>query len=165
MLRAEVIKMVSKTDMLVAANLRQDARIKLTELSRRTGIPVSTLFDRMRDLGRLGVTRLCAMLDFRKLGFGTCATILFRVNKEKRTELKNFLMKSFCVNSLMRINNGYDFMAECVFRDMRELEEFCEKLEQSYGVRGKEIHFVIDDLKREMFFSEPSYVQGVVAHG
>ncbi len=157
--------MVSKTNMTIAANLRQNARIKLTELSRRTGVPVSTLFDRIHDLGSLGVTRLCAMLDFKKLGFGTCATILFKVSKEKRTDLKNFLMRSFCVNSLMRINNGYDFMAECVFRDMRELEEFCENLEQNYGVRGKEIHFVIDDLKREMFFSEPSYVKGVVANG
>ncbi len=156
--------MVSKTDMMVAANLRQNARMKLTELSRRTGVPVSTLFDRMHDLGGIGVTRLCAMLDFRKLGFNTCATILFKVSKDKRTELKNCLMKSFCVNSLMRVNNGYDFMAECIFRDMRELEEFCERLEQNYGVRGKEIHFVIEDLKRERFFSDPSFVKEVVAN-
>ncbi|MEM2915901.1 MAG: Lrp/AsnC family transcriptional regulator [Candidatus Woesearchaeota archaeon] len=152
--------MASKKDLLITGILRQNARIKLTELSRRTGIPVSTLFDRLHDLNSLGVTRLCAILDFRKLGFNTCATILLKAAKEKRTELKNFLMKSFCVNSLMRINNGYDFMAECIFCDMRELEEFCEKLEQDYGVRDKEIHFVIDDLKREMFLSDPLLVKG-----
>jgi hypothetical protein len=48
---------------------------------------------------------------------------------------------------------------------MRELEEFCENLEQAYGVRGKELHFVIEELKREGFLSEPSLVRQVVKDG
>ncbi len=157
--------MVSKKELLIVANLRKNARVKLTELSRRTGLPVSTLFDRVHNLCDLGITRLSALLDFPAMGFGTCATILLKVAKEKRDELREHLIVAHSVNSLMRVNNGYDFMAECVFRDMRELEEFCENLEQAYGVRGKELHFVIEELKREGFLSEPSLVRQVVKDG
>ncbi|MEM4246725.1 MAG: Lrp/AsnC family transcriptional regulator [Candidatus Woesearchaeota archaeon] len=149
----------------ITAHLRQDARIKLSKLSRLTGIPVSTLFDRIHSPDSIGIKRLSALLDFQKLGFNTCATIMFKVLKEKRDQLKEHLLCSTNVNSLMRINNGYDFMAECVFRDMRELEEFCEKLEQSYGVKTKEVHFIVEELKRESFLSDPSLAGQVMGYG
>ena len=37
-------------DMKMIAHLRQDARMPLTKMSRRTGIPVSTIFDRLKSL-------------------------------------------------------------------------------------------------------------------
>jgi DNA-binding Lrp family transcriptional regulator len=146
----------------VAALFRQNGRMKLSRMSRSTGIAVSTLFDWVRNPAALGIRRFCALVDFPSLGFFTCATILFKADKEKREELKKYLLKSQSVNSLMRINNGYDFLAECVFRDMRELEEFCELLERQYKVRGKEVHFTVEELKREDFFSDPKFaVRGV----
>lgn len=154
--------MIEKKELMIAAHLRRNARMKLTELSRRVGLPVSTLFDRVHNLNELGIKKLTALLDFPAVGFGTCATILFKVHSGKRDELRNYLLKALPVNSLMRVNNGYDFMAECVFQGMRELEEFCEKLETSYGVRGKEVHFVIEELKREGFLSDPSHITEVV---
>jgi DNA-binding Lrp family transcriptional regulator len=154
--------MVSEKELVIVASLRKNARVKLTELSRSTGLAVSTLFDRVHKLRDLGVTRLSALLDFPRLGFGTCATMLFKVVGGKRDKLKGYLLGSVHVNSLARINNGYDFMAECVFRNMRELEEFCEKLERDYGLRGKEVHFVIEELKREGFLSDLAQVKLLV---
>lgn len=153
---------MEKTGLMIVANLRRNARMKLTELSRRTGLPVSTLFDRIHNMGDLGITRMSALLNFQKLGFGTCATLLLKVISGKRDELREHLLAAIPVNSLMRVNNGYDFMAECIFRDMRELEEFCERLEKFYGVRSKEIHFVIEELKRESFLSDQSVVKEVL---
>jgi DNA-binding Lrp family transcriptional regulator len=155
----EVIPMIPEKDAAIVSNLRKNGRMKLTELSRRTGLPVSTLFDRVRFLNELGIKRISALLDFPLLGFGTCATIFFKVISGKKDDLKEHLLCSSSVNSLMRVNNGYDFMAECVFKDMRGLEEFCENAEQFHGVRGKEVHFVIEELKREGFLPE------VVKHG
>lgn len=147
---------VSKEDLAVVSLLRQNARITLTRLARSTGIPVSTLFDRVHDLSGLGITRLTALLDFSALGFATRATLLLKAGKDKRDALKAYLLKASCVNSLVRVNNGYDFMAECVFRDLRELEELCEHLEQKYGVKHPEAHFVIEELKREAFLVGPA---------
>lgn len=154
--------MIPKKDIEIAAHLRQNARVKLTVLSRMTGLPVSTLFDHVRMLEGLCITRLAALLDFRKLGFGTCATIFVKAAKDRRNELRKHLLCSMNVNSLMRVNNGYDFMAECVFRDMQGLEDFCEHLEHEHGVKSKEVHFVIEELKREGFLSDPSAVKKVM---
>ena len=42
------------------------------------------------------------------------------------------------------------------------VEEFCEKLEAEYGVKNKELHFIIEDLKREDFLGDPTRVQEVL---
>lgn len=144
--------------LLIAAFLRQNARIKLTQLSRKLGVPVSTLFDRVRTLPQLGVTRLSALLDFPRLGFTAQATMLLRAGQGKREPLRAFLLRAWPVNSLWRVNNGYDFLVECVFKNMRELEEFCERLEHAFGVRQKEVHYVVEELKREGFLSDPASV-------
>ncbi len=146
--------MLMKENLAIVAHLRQNARITLTALSRKVNMPVSTLFDRVRALKALGVTRLTALLDFPQLGYAVCVTLLLKAGKDKRDALGDYLLKAQSVNSLMRVNNGYDFLAECVFKDMRGLEEFCEKLERSFGVRDKEAHFIIDELKREAFLAE-----------
>ena len=157
--------MKPEKELSITAFLRQNARIKLSKLSRETGIPVSTLFDRIHTPDSIGIKKLSALLDFQKFGFNTCATILFKAAKDKKEELKECLMNSVFVNSLARINNGFDFMAECVFRNMKELEEFCERLEQLHGVKGKEIHFIVEELKREGFLSDPVQVMQVMGYG
>jgi len=153
--------MMDKEDTKIVAYLRENARIKLTQLARKTGMPVSTLFDRVHDLPGLGIVRLSALLDFSAIGFSTRATILMKAGKDRRDALREHLLKAQCVNTLARINNGYDFMAECVFRDLRELEEFCEKLEQAYGAKQREVHFVIEELKRESFLADPALLEAL----
>jgi DNA-binding Lrp family transcriptional regulator len=150
---------MDKHHRLLVAYLRKNARVKLTKLSRRMQVPVSTLFDRVRNLSTLGITRLTALLDFTALGFGTQATILIKAAAEKRDELRAYLLTSQSVNTLARVNNGYDFMAECIFRNMRELEEFSDRLVHRYGVRSKEVHFVVEELKREDVLSDPELVE------
>lgn len=146
----------------LVARLRQDARITLTALSRETGIPVSTLFDWMRSLPSLGVKRLSALLDFPALGLRTQATLLLKT--AKRDKLQKHLCCAESVNSLWRVNNGYDFLAECAFKDLRELEEFCDRLKRDYGVRSVETHLVIEELKREGTFMTLPKLQEVKNH-
>ena len=148
--------MIANNDLSIIACLRRDARIKLTTLARKTGLAVSTLFERIHDLESIGVTRLCALLDFSKLGYSVHAVMLVKVSRGKRDCLREYLLGVNCVNSLMRINHDYDFLLECVFKGLRELEEFCERLESIYGVREKELHFIVEDLKREGFLGNPA---------
>ena len=148
----EVIQMDKET-LSVITHLRANARTTLTRLARASGIPVSTLFDRVRNLQDFGITRCAALLDFQKLGYGAQATIFLKVAKEKRDELKQHLLNAAPVNCLWRVNNGYDFMVECIFRDLRDFEEFSDRLERKYGVKAKEMHFVVEELKREGFLA------------
>ena len=150
---------MTKNNVVIAAHLRQNCRTTLTALSRKTGISVSALFNRIRRPELIGVTRFSALVDFPALGFSTQATVLLKTVQEKRDALKVHLLKSHSVNSLMRVNNGYDFLAECVFRDLRGLEEFCDEIVKKYCVKAKEVHCVIEELKRESFLSDPALLE------
>jgi len=149
---------VKKKDALILSFLRLDARAPLTRLSRRTGLPVSTIFDRIKSSTGKVIKKHCSLLDFDKIGFSTCAHILLKASKEHKPDLVGFLNKSLFVNSFFKINNGWDFLVECVFRDMRSLEDFVEVLESDFGVVEKEIHYILDEYKRESFMDNPDLV-------
>jgi DNA-binding Lrp family transcriptional regulator len=157
--QSEVFRMQEIKPMDVVPHLRQNGRIKLTELSRKSGIPVSTLFDRMHKLEQFGIRRVTALLDFDALGFHVRAALLLKAGIGKRDELLAYLKNSPAVNNLSRINNGHDYIAECVFHDLRELEEFCERIECRFGVKKREVHLTIEELKREGFLALPLEVK------
>jgi len=68
-------------------------------------------------------------------------------------------MKSHEVNSLYRINNGYDFLLQCVFRNVKDLEDFLESLEQKYKIKSKNVWYVIDALKQETFLNDRTFLE------
>jgi hypothetical protein len=72
-------------------------------------------------------------------------------------------VKSLNVNSVYKINNGFHFLAECIFRDVKELEEFVDQIDERFSVRSKEVHYIIDDIKRESFLSQPDLIDLVIA--
>jgi DNA-binding Lrp family transcriptional regulator len=153
--------MIKKKDLVIASYMRQDSRMPLTRLSRETGMPVSTVFDRIKaGVGDL-ILRQTALLDFSKLGYNTRATVLIKVKKETKEQLKDCLMKSFNVNSLYKINNGYDFMADFIFRGVYELEGFVGMLDDKFDVKVKDIHYIIEDLKQESFLACPEMVDAL----
>ncbi|MBD3304652.1 hypothetical protein GF343_05940 [Candidatus Woesearchaeota archaeon] len=153
--------MFKKKDLILTAYLRQNSRASLTILSRKTGVPVSTIFDRLKS--SKVILKNTALLDFSKLGYSARTNILLRARKDKKEKLMEFLFKSFNVNSLYKVNNGYHFMAECIFRDIKELEDFLEMLDEKFAVKTKEVHYIIDELKKEAFLSQPELVDAVYA--
>lgn len=144
-------------ELLVISHLREDARMKLTLISKKTGIPISTIFDLLKRPSPI-TTRYTALLNFAELGFLTRAQIILKVGKQDREALEAFFMKHKAVNSVYRINNGFDYMIEGIFRDMKELEDFLETLDEAYTLKMKQVFYIIEDLKREAFLSNPSYL-------
>jgi DNA-binding Lrp family transcriptional regulator len=143
-----------ETSMLVLSCLRKNARERLTEISKKTNIPVSTIFEAVKKNNRL-VQKYTALVDFNSFGFSTRANIMLKVHKDDREPLKSFLEKHQNVNSVYRINNGYDFMAEAVFRNIGGFEEFVEKINDSFRIKDQKVFHVVEDIKRESFMSEP----------
>jgi DNA-binding Lrp family transcriptional regulator len=150
--------MPKKKDLIVMAYLRQNARIKLTTLSKLTKLPVSTIFDRIRMNEGSLIKKHVSLLDFAGLGFSTKANIMLRVAKQDKAGIREFLEKHQNVNSLLKINNGFDFFIEGIFRNINELEEFLERLDEKFSVKSKEVHYIIDDIRREAFMSDPNLV-------
>ncbi len=145
-------------DILLMMYFRKNARENLTKISRYTHIPVSTIFDKLRDFEKELIKKHTSIIDFKKLGFDIKVTMLFRINKDSRVEFREFLMTNENINSVSRINNGYDYMIEAVFRDMNDLQRFTEMLER-FRIEQKQELFVLEDLKRESFLSDEMHMK------
>jgi DNA-binding Lrp family transcriptional regulator len=137
--------------MVIINYLRQNAREKLATISRKTGIPVTTIHDQLK--ADTFVKKYTALLDFEKLGFNAKFLLAVAVSPADKDKLRDFFLKHYRVNSLYAINNGFDFLAEGIFEQIKEAEEFIGEVEQNFDIRGKQVHYVVKELKHEHFLS------------
>jgi len=142
-----------KNEMLLISYLRRNSREQLTDIGRKTGIPISTLFDMLGKTTKI-VKNTC-VLDFMSMGYSIRATIVLKVDVGQREDLKNFLLKHPNLNCLQKINNGYDFMLEVVYKELKDLEGFTDCLDKKFNIIEKKVYYVIEDIARERFLSDP----------
>ncbi|MFH1174340.1 MAG: Lrp/AsnC ligand binding domain-containing protein [archaeon] len=140
-------------DIQFIAELRKNARKSLTTISRKTQIPISTLFDRLKHHEKSFIIKHTTLLDFNKLGYGCVAMVVLKVDKEHRDAMRKALLAHDSVNSVYRINNGYDYLLEAVFHNVKELEEFLEELESKFLIVEKKTFYIIEHLARELFMN------------
>ncbi|MFH1065669.1 MAG: Lrp/AsnC family transcriptional regulator [Nanoarchaeota archaeon] len=146
---------MDKRELMIISSLRQNCRKSLTEMSRDTKIPISTIHEKMNVYNRTLIKKHTALIDFAKVGFNTRAKVLFKVEKDQRQKLQDFLDNCKNVNTLFKVNNGFDFMADMVFVHIKDLEDFIEMIEHKFKIINKETFYIIDALKTEEFLSSP----------
>ncbi len=148
--------MVTKKDLMVLSCLRQNARETLTQMSRRIKMPISTIYDRLKFQERDLIKRHTTLLDFSRLGFSTRVHMALRVERTGRQGVESYLRSHPHINSLYKINNGYDFLIECIFKHLKDLQEFVEDIEERFPVIEKQLFYIVEDIKREAFLADPS---------
>lgn len=150
---------IKDDELLLLTFLRLNAREKLTKISRKTGIPVSTLFERLRDFQGKVIKKNVALVDFQALGYSIKAHISLKIKREDRYKLLEYLNRNRSVNSVYRINNGYDVLIEAIFRDIKEAEIFIDNIEENFTIKAKNVYYIIEEVQREEFFNSPEYVK------
>ena len=150
-------------DLFVLAALREDARMSFAEMSKRTGIPQSTLFDRVRVNEGGIIKKHTSLIDFEKLGFGTIVKIAVKADKNDRAALQNFLISNRNINSVYRINNEFDFFFEGIFKNMNDLRCFKEEMISKFKLEAETMFYIIEELKREDFLSSIERVKAAEA--
>ncbi len=154
---------MQQQELLLMAHLRQNSRTSLTRLSRKTGMPVSTIFDKIKRREGNVIQKHISLINFSELGFSVKVSILLRVGKNQKNMATDFLKTIFNVNSLAKVNNGYDFLLEAIFHNLKELEEFFELLESKFVIKKKEVYYVVEELKKEEFMADPQLLPYVTA--
>lgn len=139
--------------MKIVCQFRQNARENLTTASKKLKIPISTIYDRLRKYQGNIITKHTALLDFNKLGYGIRVIMNFKVDSSCKKEFQSFLENHARVNSVYRISNDCDFIAEILFRNMCEIHDFSEELDRFKISEQKEYH-IVKDIKREGFMSQ-----------
>jgi DNA-binding Lrp family transcriptional regulator len=146
-------QVISDTDRAVLCRLRLDGRMKAQEIARRTAIPATTVYDKMRSHVKKGIVkRHVALLDFSKLGYGTHAMVLVHSDPDRRIQLKDYLSCHEKINSAYLVNTQNSFLIEAVCRSLPELNELIESIQREYGAECSVFH-VIDELRKEEFFA------------
>ncbi len=105
----------------------------------------------MRRLHKKGVVaKNSCLLNFRQLGYKVVYFVLKSQATAQNAQLAEFLAAHCSTNSLMRTNYDSDFLAECVFRDEKEVGEFIDGLSTRFQV-GIQMLNVIEEIKKENF--------------
>jgi len=140
-------------DFQILKHLRKNNRGTLTSISKSTGIPVTTVYDRIKMLDQNQIIKksVC-LLDFSKLGFHIKAHFALKV--KEREQFLEFISKQECLNSLYRINHGFDFLFEAIFKDMNETRAFSEFIEKNFTVLNRQFYYILEDLKQEEFLGK-----------
>ena len=142
---------MNKKTMKFISILRENSREKLTMISKKTNIPISTLFDILKELKGGIITKQTVLLDFNKLGYNTRAQVLIAVENGDQKMLKQHLICNTNINNIFKINSGWSFMVETVHKSVKDLDDFLENINQSFRITKQEIHYLIDEIKREGF--------------
>lgn len=144
---------LQKKDISLLKYLRNNSRATLTEISRHTKIPISTLYDRLKMHEKGLILKHTTLIDFSKMGYNTKVQLLLKAPREQKERLRSFLTYDDRINSVFRTTNDYDFIAEGLFTQPREVQKFIDSIEKEFELQNINTLFVVEDLKREGFGS------------
>lgn len=137
--------------------LRANARESLTKMSRRTGIPVSTIYERLKQFEKARIRKHTCLIDFPSIGYDLRIAVLVSCKPDKKQDVKSFVSKSHHVNNVLRVNNGFDYLVEAVFQNMAQVQSFLDKLD-TVGVRIRKELYVLDEIVREGFLASKEHL-------
>ena len=153
---------IDKKDLLIMTHLRKNSRMTLTEIARNCKSPISTVYEKLKNVKNNIIKKNTCIIDFNKLGFYARAKFVLQSHVNHKKDLLEYLMRHNNVNSVYKINNGYDFLFEGVFRNMKDLEEFLETLHVRFKAKKCDTYYIIEESKREEFMSDPDSLHLVI---
>ncbi len=154
---------IKKSDLMILSQLRTNSRQRLTQMSRLTTVPVSTIFDRIKQFDGDIIQRHTALIDFTQLGFNVRLNVIIKIPKEMRETAKQYLSKHRNVNTVYKVNSGYDFHIELIFKNIKESEDFLENMDEKLDIIDRQVYYIIDEIKKEAFFADPLFVDALVS--
>ena len=83
---------------------------------------------------------------------------------EREEKIRETLLKNKSINSCYKINNGYDYLVEGVFKEITHVQHFIEELETKLDIEEKQVFYILEDLRKEDFLSSPEYIKLVGEH-
>ena len=135
-------------DVQILTLLKENARIKASQISQIVGLSVSSVTERIRKLEKSEViTSYTAVIDQKKIG--NDVTALMEVSLEHPKFYDDFaemIAKTKCIVSCYYISGDFDFMLK-VLAPSEKLEEIHRTIKSFPGVSGTRTNVVLKSLK------------------
>ena len=145
---------LTERDRKLLRYLRTNSRASLTEISKHTKIPISTLFDRLKAQQGPLIKKHTTLVDFTELGYHTRVQFLLKVPRDQKDMVRKHLEFHDHVNSLYKLAHDYDFCVEGVFEHVGDVEAFITHITTNFTVEDYKTYYLVEDIKREGFFSQ-----------
>ena len=115
--------------------LKNDAKLTTSQISKKTGIPITTVHNRIKKMNDEGIIEKYTLkLNYHKLNRGLEAFIMITVfnitpsgKKIEQEDIAERIKKHESVESVKIITGGFDIMAQVRVASMNELNEFITK--------------------------------------
>ncbi len=137
-------------DKIILRELLLDSRKSIRRISRKIGIPSSTIYDRIKKLEKNRVIRkYTIVLDEKKLGYTVKALILINVDGKKIREVEEEIARNPNVQVVLDITGEFDIAVIAVFRSIEELDKFVKSLLKMPAIRQTRTSIAFRTIKQE----------------
>lgn len=142
---------MDENDIIIMSHLRRNARKSLVEVANETGIPISTVYDKVKKQEKMIIKKHTCIIDFQKIGYNIRSVMLVKLKDDQGFKL--FANTNYHVNSVFRLNEQGMYMIDCIFMYMAEMEDFLSQLDKC-SVEEKTMHFISEEIVRENFLAQ-----------
>lgn len=125
-------------DLRVLRVYLKDASLSYKQLGEISGLPPSTIFDRLKRLRKIGIIRIIVpMLNMEELGLGTTAWILAKTGtKPDCCEVADEVAKLPDVLEVHEIAGAYDLLIKVKARDNLDYHNISDRITKLQGIRN-----------------------------
>ncbi len=115
---------MDQTDKMILDALSENSRTSISDISKKTGIPNSTISNRIRKLEQNNVIeQYTTILNPEKIGVNITALIIIQTETEKHEHVEIELPKLEQVSQVYSISGEYDILIKLWAKNLEELND------------------------------------------
>ena len=150
---------MKQVDHRIIAQFRRDSRKPVPLISKEEGVPPSTIYEKIKRQYKGFFKAHISLVDFHAFGFHTIVHFAISCRETDKQELRRFLQEAPRINTLRRVNYGWDFLAEGIFRNLAEAEDFKSLIKGRFNPKMLECFNEVEELKKESFLTKPEHFE------
>ncbi|MHA1722075.1 MAG: Lrp/AsnC family transcriptional regulator [Candidatus Baldrarchaeia archaeon] len=141
---------MDEVDFKILKELQRDGRVSFAEISRRIGVPDSTVYDRFTRLKDSGVIKgFTVILDDKKLGINITALVGVETRSENYGRVANELSRIDEVIEVYGVTGEFDLMVKIKAVSMEDLSRILNIIRSMNGVDDIFVMTVLETFKEE----------------
>ncbi len=139
---------LDEIDIQILSRLKDNARIKASQISQEVNLSVSSVTERIRKLEQAGIiTAYTTIIDQKKIGNNVTALMEVSLDHPKFYDsFTQMIEETKCIVSCYYISGDFDFMLK-IIAPSEKLEEIHRTIKSFPGVSGTRTNVVLKSLK------------------
>lgn len=142
---------MDETDEKILAKLVENSRMPILKISAQTGIPDSTVSNRLKKLEKSNIIdKYTTILNPEELGINVAAIIIIQTETEKHENVEKELPKLTEVSQVYSVSGEYDILIKLWAHSLDELNDIINsKIRTIDGIEELRELIIMDVLKEE----------------